>query len=465
MSFVKRFQTSLESLYSLHVNAHYVVAYSGGVDSHVLLYCCKQLNLPVRAVHVHHGLQTVADDWVIHCQQTCKNLQIPLEIIYVDAQQKRGQSPEEAARGARYQALQKKLTGNDCLLTAQHLDDQAETLLLQLFRTASTAGLSAMPLSRQLGDYVHLRPLLSFARKEIEEFAENNNLNWVEDPTNSDVSLDRNFIRKNIIPILKDRWPEITGQLSTVASLQSNNLQVLEDMAAIDLANAIKIPPCQSRLYVYDIESVLSTVNLKQLSSARLLNLLRHWLLRHWNVKTTQAHAEKISPTRNLLEEIERSIIYSQQDASPVITFSGYEFRKYQNDLYLLKPKLLKSESGVIDQKTIEWHPSTPLSLSMLNVQLEAIKITGEGLKLNLLNESLKICFRKGGEKFHPAQRKHSQSLKKLLQEACILPWERDTIPLLYFKDELIAVIGLWVSKQYAVDEGEEGWLTEVEKL
>ena len=145
MSFVKRFQTSLESLSVPPENAHYVVAYSGGIDSHVLLHCCKKLNLPVRAVHVHHGLQNIADEWVIHCQSICRALNIHLDIIYVDARNRKGQSPEQAARSVRYKALKNNLLDGDCLLTAQHLNDQAETLLLQLFRTASSAGLSAMP--------------------------------------------------------------------------------------------------------------------------------------------------------------------------------------------------------------------------------------------------------------------------------------------------------------------------------
>ena len=456
MSFLKRFQTSLESLSSLPENASYVVAYSGGLDSHVLLLCCQKLNVPVRAVHVHHGLQNIADDWVSHCQNICNTLNIHLDVIYVDAQKKPGQSPEEAARSARYQALQKNLTENDCLLTAQHLNDQAETLLLQLFRTASSAGLSAMPAHRQFGNYIHIRPLLSFSRKEIESFAKENDLHWIEDPSNNDLSLDRNFIRKKLVPLLENRWSKITTQLSTVARLQSNNLQVLEDMAAIDLANSICTPVYQSKIHVYNIESVLSISLLKQLSSARLLNVLRYWI-----INTCATRATKISPTRNLLEEIEKTLINSQQDTNPVITFSGFEFRKYQNNLYLLKSN--------IDQDNLEndmyWNTSLALRLPVLNIEIKSVHAVGEGLNLKLLNRPLKICFRKGGEKFHPVKRQHSQSLKKLLQEANIPPWERNAVPLLYFNDELIAVVGLWISKKYAVNENEEGWLINVERL
>jgi tRNA(Ile)-lysidine synthase len=499
MSFVNRFQTSLESLSVPSENARYVVAYSGGIDSHVLLYCCKKLKLRVRAVHVHHGLQDVADEWVNHCQGICRVLNIHLDVVYVDAKKNKGQSPEEAARSVRYEALQNNLLDGDCLLTAQHINDQAETLLLQLFRTASTAGLSAMPGQRELGENFHLRPLLSFSRQEIEKFAEKNALNWVEDPTNQDVSYDRNFIRKEIVPLLESRWPEITGQLSTVASLQSNNLQVLEDMAAIDLAHLIKLPANQSITSFYKVVSVLSIFRLKKLSLARRLNVLRYWLIKtagNQSTKISSKTSPRISPTRNLLEEMDRALINSAQDASPVITFSGFELRKFQDDLYLLKlagpsfgpstahpcattPSFGPStahlcatadkkhgdlEKNDLNQDTA-WQPLLPVLIPALNIQLKSIDSIAGGLNNNLLNESLNIRFRQGGEKFHPAGRRHSQRLKKLLQEANIPPWDRESIPLVYFKDELIAVVGLWVCKQYAVSGDEEGWLIDVEVL
>ena len=463
MSFVKRFQQSLEALHVPPENAAYVVAYSGGLDSQVLLYCCKALNLSLRAVHVHHGLQSSADDWVVHCQKTCNDLNIPLHVIYVDANKKRGQSPEESARIARYQALQENLTVNECLLTAQHLNDQAETFLLQLFRTAATAGLSAMPAFRQFGKYTHLRPLLSFTREEIENFAKENALQWIEDPSNQDISYDRNFIRKNVLPALKQRWPEVAVQLSTVASLQANNLQVLEDMAAIDLANVILPAVNQTQTSRYEVVSVLSIAALKQLSSSRLLNVLRYWIRTTMQKASIETGAVNNSLSRNLLEEIEKTLICSPQDANPVIAFKAYEFRKFQHVLYLLKPREGINQNEIRDD--IDWNPSSPLIITALNLQINPRSTTGDGLNKKLLGEILKITFRKGGEQFHPAVRQHSQRLKKLLQEANIPPWDRGSIPLLYYKDELIAVIGLWLAKDYVVASGEEGWDVDVDLL
>ncbi|MBN4063164.1 tRNA lysidine(34) synthetase TilS [Cardiobacterium sp. AH-315-I02] len=467
MSFTKRFQASLESLTIPPENASYVVAYSGGIDSHVLLHCCKALNLTVRAVHVHHGLQTIADDWVKHCQVICDELTIHLDVLYVDANNKQGQSPEEAARNVRYEALQNNLIEGDCLLTAQHLNDQAETLLLQLFRTASSAGLSAMPAQRWLGRNRHLRPLLSFSRQQIENFAIDNALYWIEDPTNQDVSFDRNFVRKEILPLIKKRWPGITGQLSTVADLQSNNLQVLEDMAAIDLANLITVPVYPSNTSFIKVISTLSISRLKKLSLSRRLNVLRYWF-----IKITSNQSNKvlrgISPTRNLLEEIDRAVIHSAQDANPVLTFSDFEIRKFQNNLYLLnstRPSAIAVEKYNGLKQEIAWQPLSPVTISALNIQIKSIDSMGEGLNKSLLNESLKIGFRKGGENFHPAGHLHSKPLKKWLQEANVPPWDRNLIPLVYFNDVLIAVAGLWVCQQYAVSEDEQGWLIDVDVL
>ncbi|NOQ89991.1 MAG: tRNA lysidine(34) synthetase TilS [Gammaproteobacteria bacterium] len=450
MSFLKRFQVSLESSYTLPKNASYVVAYSGGVDSHVLLYCCNQLGFPVRAVHVHHGLQDVADDWVGQCQRFCKSLNVSLDVLYVDAQKKQGQSPEETARNVRYEALQKNLTVDDCLLTAQHLNDQAETLLLQLFRTASAAGLSAMPACRKLGENTHLRPLLSFSRAEIESYATDNDLRWAEDPSNYDVSFDRNFIRKNVVPLLETRWPEIVKQLSTVAGLQSNNLHVLEDMAAIDLSNAVTTERSHLQVRVYEVVSMLSIDALKQLTSPRLLNMLRYWIIA----------TVKNQPTRNLLEEIEKTLINVQSDANPEIIFSAHAFKKFRGSLYLLK---IEKELTVEDEQC--WNLSEPLMLQKLNIKLSVADTDGDGLTKELLKEPLTVRFRKGGETFHPSGRGHSQRLKKLLQEAGVPPWERDFIPLVYFKDELIAVVGLWVCKRYSVGDGGNGWVIGVERF
>ena len=457
MSFLKRFQIILESLYVLPEKSHYVVAYSGGVDSHVLLQCCAILNLPVRAIHIHHGLQAVADDWVKHCQTICKQLNVELEIVYVDAKKQRRESPEESARKARYQALHHSLSEGDCLLLGQHLNDQAETLLLQLFRASGAAGLSAMPALRYFANNIQLRPLLTFSQNDIVVYAKENNLQWVDDPSNVDTAFDRNFIRAEVLPLLENRWPEIVDKLDSAASLQANNLRVMEDMAAIDLANVTVTDERTPELHFYSVVSLLSISKLKRLSSARLLNVLRYWILQS---SVFNASIANNLITRNLLEELERSFLNTQQDTKSVISFSAYEFRKYQDGLYLLNPKLSNEVMAEIRSSKYIWHPARDLLISSAGIELERSRdLDASGLKLSLRNKELTVRFRQGGEIFHPVNRQHSQRLKKLFQEENIPPWERDLIPLVFLGDELIAVAGLWYSKKHQADENEPTWI------
>jgi len=443
MSFLQRFQQSLESLYIPPEGSHYVVAYSGGVDSHVLLYCCHQLQLPVRAVHVHHGLQDEADHWVSHCQKICQQFAVDLQVCYVDASAQQGEGPEQAARKARYAALRENLQTTDCLLTGQHLDDQAETLLLQLMRSANAAGLAAMPAIKHRHGYLHARPLLSFSRAELLRFASEKELQWIEDPSNQDQNLDRNFIRHSLVPLLQSRWPELNTGLATVASLQANNLVVLDDMAAIDLANCIVDKKHISVSDAYCIVSILSLTRLRQLSSERLLNLLRSWII---------LYAEQ-QPTRNILQEIENGLIESTDDSQPVITLAGFEFRKFDNALYLLARSHLNENLS-----EHQWCPGSDQSLQLENCRLVVADEPSLRLDKALFNQCLSIRYRQGGEKLHPAGRRHSRSLKKLLQEASVPPWQRDYIPLVYLGDELVAVAGLWVADKYHVGSDHEGW-------
>jgi len=377
-------------------------------------------------------------------------MEIPLDVLYVDASPQRGQSPEEAARSARYQALKDNIKAGECLLTAQHRDDQAETILLQLLRTASTAGLAAMPAARVFGNGLHLRPLLDFSRSDIESFADEQQLHWIEDPSNNDISFDRNYLRTTVMPLLQDRWPEVVPQMVTVAKLQSNNLRVLDDMAAIDLANVSAVSRPGFQAFSHDIVSMLSLDNLMQLTSARLLNLLRYWI-----TQTVGA------ATRKLLSEIEKGLLHSQDDANPVIEFSGFQFRKYQGVFYLLRYKQVEADRPLRSSLT-SWKPSSSPRVNIAGLQLQVIQREAGGIKPSLIDKEFNFRFRQGGERFHPSNRTHSQSLKKLLQEAGVPPWERDGIPLLYHGEELVAVTGYWVAKACCAGPGETGWDIEV---
>ena len=244
-----------------------VIAYSGGVDSHVLLHLCHAAGQSVRAVHIHHGLQADADNWDRHCNDVCSGLGIAYKCIHVDAVPEAGESPEDAARNARYRALEKELRHDEVLLTAHHKHDQAETFMLQLMRGAGPAGLASMPVIKPFGSAYLVRPLLAFDQPLLTAYAELHQLVWVDDPSNADTSYDRNFMRREVMPRLMHNWSNAHQAISRAASLQQDTLELVEAMAAIDLA-AVSTQQRNS----------LSISKLRQLSEVRQYNVLRYWI-------------------------------------------------------------------------------------------------------------------------------------------------------------------------------------------
>ena len=218
------------------------IAFSGGLDSTVLLHQLVELSRlhplpPLSAIHVHHGLQTAADAWPAHCQSVCAQLNIPLQVIHVEVQP--GASLEQAARDARYQAFIGALQAGEVLLTAQHRDDQAETLLFRLLRGAGVRGLAAMPRERVLGAGLLVRPLLSVPRARLHAWATERQIPWVEDPSNADDRPSRNFLRLNIFPALAARWPQASQNMARAAAHVSEALQLLEELGREDLDDAL----------------------------------------------------------------------------------------------------------------------------------------------------------------------------------------------------------------------------------
>jgi len=435
----ERFQKILGSFPVPRNVKNYVVAYSGGADSHVLLHLCKKLKLPVRAIHVHHGLQKIADDWVEHCTMVCARLKIPLHVSHVDAKPLQGESPEEAARIARYQALTTDLVADEVLLTAHHKNDQSETLLLQLLRGAGPAGLASMPMVRLINNNLHIRPMLEFSRDEIIVYAENNNLEWIEDPSNQNSGIDRNLIRNEILPLIKTRWPQVDGSLVQVAQLQQDSLEVIEAMAATDLASIIAE------------DDTISLTALRLLSQVRQLNVLRFWINRNAQDR----------PTGNILHQLVNNVINAADDAEPLLRWNNTEVRRFQQRLYLL-PVLKEHDENMC----LTWSLKDELVLNTLGIKLSVRRNKSPGLSASLLEKPLTVRFRQSGEKIKPAGRKNTHTLKKLMQEAGIPPWMRARIPLLYHNDELVCVCGHWFAEKFSVlKKGETGWQPLIRKL
>lgn len=411
------------------------VAYSGGLDSHVLLHAAVAVRArlgTVLAVHVDHGLNPASMLWSAHCAEVCGALEVPIRVLRVGARAAPGESPEAAARAARYRAFHEVIEEGDCLLTAQHQDDQAETFLLQLLRGAGPRGAAGMPRIAPFGQGWIVRPLLSFPRAALRAYAERHGLHWVDDPSNFDTGFDRNFLRHEILPRLAQRWPAAARTLSRAAEHNAEAFKVLESVAQDDL--------CQVR---GGRPGTASVAALRALDGARCRNVLRLWL-----------RERKLPiPSQAQLAHIVRDVLTAAEDAMPCVHWPGAEVRRYRDLLYAMPPRRPHAPDTVLN-----WDIQHPLELPGGNGRLIAHETVGAGLRADIVRASrVTVRFRRGGERCRPAGRGQTHALKKLLQEAGVPPWERDRIPLIYADDHLAAVVELWVCEPYQAGAEEQG--------
>ncbi len=413
---------------------HYWIAYSGGLDSRVLLHLCAELRrqqagLDFTAVHVHHGLQAAAERWSEHCRETCEAEGVAFQLLRVDARPKSGESPEEAARTARYRALGALMSEGDTLLTAQHRDDQAETLMLQLLRGAGLAGLAAMPERTVFGPGGLARPLLNFSRQELRDYAESWRLDWIEDPSNLDLAYDRNFIRHRIMPLLTQRWPAASATLSRSARHCAEAQATLAALAR-DLCHAA-LNPESNTLYVD---------RLLDYAEADRRLVLREWI---------RASGFRM-PSARVLEQVSTGALTAHPERGPAVRWSEGEIRRYRNELYLLPPAR-PFDNAV----AIAWDGIAPLILPDGNGELRAVPTNGVGIAAESWQAgSIGVRYRQGGETLRPAGRVGSRELKKLFQEASIPPWVRERTPLVYLNGRLAAAGGWWVCEEFAGTAG-----------
>lgn len=305
------------AIQSLTPTKHLWVAYSGGLDSHVLLDLTVQAfaNHPdyqVGAVHVHHGLSVHADDWVQHCEAVCAGLQVPLTVLWVDAAAQDGQSPEEAARDARLLAWKNFLRKDECLILAHHGSDQAETILLRLFRGAGPLGLSGMLEKTEFGEGELIRPLLQIPKEEINAYAHQRQLHWIEDESNQNTRFDRNFLRHEVLPLLVARWPRVLRSVTRSGEL------CLETSTAIQVLSANDLLGVKGKS-----DSTLSTAGLLKLEEARRRGVIRLWL---------QMQGYSL-PSRDHMERIDREVLKAKPGAKPRLKISDYEIRRMKDDL------------------------------------------------------------------------------------------------------------------------------------
>lgn len=418
-----------------------IVGYSGGMDSQVLLHwlATHRSRWPERtleAVYIDHGLQPASATWGEQCAQTCRELNLPFRTLRVNAEPAVGESPEAAARRARYAAFAAELAPDAALLTAHHRDDQAETVLLQLLRGAGPHGLAAMPAAARLGPGWLLRPLLETDRADLLAYAHTQGLRWIEDASNADSGFDRNYLRHHILPLLRERWPAATRTLARSAQWCAETADWLDAEADADLSRVVMTRP-----------DGLHLPALREISALRQRNLVRRWLRRlHLPI-----------PDARQLTGLLHDALNAGRDRQPWTRWPGGEVRRYRDALYAMPP-LPAPDPG----RSWVWRPVAgqwlPLDLPGIG-GLQWRATVGAGLSAAALADvTLTVRFRRGGERFQPVGRRHHQELKKLLQEAGIPPWARERLPLLYREETLLAVVGLGVAAESAVAPDELGW-------
>lgn len=369
------------------VDKKIVVALSGGVDSVVLLhYLCKHYKGQVRAVHINHNLSMYCHQWQNFCKSLCNKLAI--DYTSVDISIENTSNIEEIARKKRYLSLTSELKESEVLCTAHHQDDQAETLLLQLFRGCGVAGLAAMPKSKQLDNGELYRPLLELSRKQILDYAVSNHLGWIEDDSNHNLNFRRNLLRLEYIPNLSKVFQGLSANIARSSKHQSDALYLLRELAEIDIEQHSLIKG-----------NKLQTAGLIHLSNIRMVNVIRH----HMN------QLNYLSPSEKVMAEI-ASIIDAKEDAKSIVSWHNYEVRRFQGELYFIDKKVPQN---------------------IKNCQFfEEFK--------NLPN--FEIHFRQEGQRVQLKDKNHSQSLKKVLQEANIPPWERQKLRMYYIEGKLRAM-------------------------
>ena len=401
------------------------VSLSGGLDSTVLLHAMAELSraggFRMRALHVDHGLQAGSAAMADACRRTCEKLGVVLDVITLRLAPRRGESVEAAAREARRLALAKALSSEERLLTAQHRDDQLETVLVQLLRGAGVAGLAAMPARSRLGTGWQLRPFLDVDRAQIRSYALRHGLSWLEDPMNGELRFDRGWLRARILPAIRERWPSAAETVTRSAAHFAEASRLLDAMAAADAAGVLD-------------EGRISLAGLAALDRERTVNLLRWWL---------RQSGLRPPPAARLTEAL-RLFLESRDDASPVMRWKDGALRRYRGRLYAI-PAI----GGNVIETPADATRRLPLGPGLGQFALVAGNRGGLPADLRWT-----IRFRQGGESLRPHPGRPRKRLKDLCQEAGIVPWMRDRLPLVFADGRLAAIADLWMDADIALPPG-----------
>jgi len=407
--------------------------------------------LRVRAVHVNHGIHPNAAKWAAHCRALGRRFGVPVRVLTTRILRTPGVSLEAAARDARYALLADELEPGECLLTGHHEDDQLETVLLQLFRGAGLAGLAAMPAIAPFAGGSLARPLLSRSRAELEKWARSRSLSWIDDDTNFDESLDRNYLRRQVLPLIRERWKGVAFAVSRSARHAAEGQRLLDTLARADVERASS-------------GAALFVPALRALRPDRRRNALRFWIM--------QSGARV--PDTSRLEEIAGPLIDARPDANPSVTWGDVTASRHADLLAISsvsRPRGRRSsrraradeecaadvlarpdDLAATGTASVEWPWTTTPRLPLADGGTLELKADPHGpIDLDVLPERLTVSRRRGGESLRPRRGGPRRTLKSLLQESHLPIAQRRVLPLVFSGVRLLAVGSLWVDESIQV--------------
>ena len=423
------------------------VAYSGGVDSMVLLHLmsriCKNSAYALTALHVNHGIESGSNFWEEHCKNFCQIQGIDFRSTRLELSKCATKFNENTNRKLRYAWLAQQLSENSVLLTAHNQDDQAETLLLNLMRGSGVRGLAGMRTSRKLGRGYLVRPLLKYSRNSILQYARCHHLSYIEDSSNLDIEFRRNYLRHITLPGLKKHWPSANELISRTANVLSGARDLLDQLAEIDLET------CHVEgVNFFCVGRQINASKIAKLPKTRQINLIRYWIRKN----------SIPEPNQKVIEQI-LGYLNNGHQTFCCVQWSKYRVYLYQKMLFLSKVPKFAGQSELI-----QWNLKDSLEIPRMGIRLTVRDSIENAICCEKLNGDVSIRFRRGGERICLPNRKHSSSLKKLFQQHLIPPWERHQLPLIYCNEELVAVVPWLVAGKFLSAKGQTGIRIVIEK-
>ncbi len=390
------------------------LAYSGGLDSSVLLHLLVSAPHAYEIIpwHINHGLLDVAMEMEQFCITQAENYDLVARVDRLELGDIKG-NIEAQARYQRYRLFKRETVVGDCVVTAHHADDQAETLLLNALRGSGTAGLRGIARQRSLGAGLLLRPLLRFRRAHIEDYASLHKLHWFDDPSNANSRFDRNYLRNQVMPAIRQRWPHYQDAFSTVSELQAETQDVLDEIGQADLALVKK--PESNGIVTLDKPALLA------MSEGRRKNLIRYWIA---------AQGLPVLPQKRLRELLKQ--LHSRPDSMPQIAMSDYSVRLYDQRLFLVRSNTGKTCAGVF-----EFGLKSAIDIDPLDLHLRRSSIF-ERLQIRDLGQQLSLKI--PGEATSGLDDRHR--LKRMFQKHRVPPWLRYSVARIYLDGRLE---GIWL--------------------